>query len=102
MTSGRSVAISSALVGQGSEATAKVGQFVTVARRSAHHGANRRILIDELSDIATFHGRDVVERDSAKDSPWSEGLVRLAFRLRWGTEPEGWYVDLPSAVLIPA
>jgi hypothetical protein len=27
---------------------------------------------------------------------WSEGLVRLV--VRWGTEPEGWYVDCPYAV----
>jgi hypothetical protein len=30
------------------------------------------------------------------DLIWSEGLVRLP--MRWGTEPEGWYVDHPYAV----
>jgi hypothetical protein len=26
--------------------------------------------------------------------------VSFASHLRWGTEPEGWYVDLPYAVFI--
>ena len=30
---------------------------------------------------------------------WSEGLVRFS-RLKWGTEPEGWCVDLPYAVFL--
>jgi hypothetical protein len=26
--------------------------------------------------------------------------VSFALHLRWGTEPEGWYVDLPYAVFL--
>jgi hypothetical protein len=48
-------------------------------------------------------GRDVVATNEnigqAKNIFWTEGLVRLCAS-RWGTEPEGWYVDLSYAVSI--
>jgi hypothetical protein len=48
-------------------------------------------------------GRDVVATNEnigqAKNISWTEGLVHLCAS-RWGTEPEGWYVDLPYAVFL--
>jgi hypothetical protein len=34
-----------------------------------------------------------IERDSARVDPCPK--VSFASLVRWGTEPEGWYVDLP-------
>jgi len=47
------------------------------------------------ADKGVRRGRDIVERDSARVNPCPK--VCFASLLRWGTEPEGWYVDLPYA-----
>jgi hypothetical protein len=41
----------------------------------------------------------LAERASARFI-WSQGLAHL--EMRWGTEPEGWYVDHPYAIFMPA
>src|SRR5215469_14220714 len=92
VTSGRSVAISSAAVGHWS---ARAGSDAPTAQTIAQQASNRSDS-RELSRIPAFAGRGIGRNEHRPDLVWSEGLVRLA--VRWGTEPEGWYVDRPYAV----
>jgi hypothetical protein len=95
--SGRSVVITCAFVGQGSAALALVGRAKPVARTSTHDGAKRQTLVSEYFDISAFHGRDLFQ--TRLGSRLNLGpKVSFASLLRWGTEPEGWYVDLPYAI----
>src|SRR5215469_7679851 len=86
VTSGRSVTIASATVGH---SPALAERLAPGAKRNAQH-SSAGIENPDLFRIPAFPGRALAERDSAR-SIWSEGLVRLT--VRWGTEPEGWYVD---------
>jgi hypothetical protein len=51
---------------------------------------------DGFDTPGTFMAEISIERDSARVDPCPK--VSLASLMRWGTEPEGWYVEHPDAV----
>jgi hypothetical protein len=51
---------------------------------------------DGFDTPGTFMAEISIERDSARVDPCPK--VSFASLMRWGTEPEGWYVEHPDAV----
>src|SRR6516164_6863736 len=82
VTSGRSVAISSAEVGQ-SSACAVHAPASAIMSGAARISSLRR----ERFFIPGLFWPGISETSLDQVYSWSEGLVRLA--MRWGTEPEG-------------
>jgi hypothetical protein len=92
------VEISVALVGHPSSANTTDAPVITAIANRTTVIAKRRVVISERCDMPASYWPGVDERSSARIF-----LVRRSRspRLpRWGTEPEGWYVDLPDAVFM--
>jgi hypothetical protein len=98
VTSGRSVEISSALVGQPSAAKATDAPADGAVTNRTKKIAERKIVASGVCDIPGLFlaGRRMNEPRPGPPGP----KVSFASLLRWGTEPEGWYVDLPYAVFL--
>jgi hypothetical protein len=96
VTSGRSVEISSALVGQPSAAKATDAPADGAVTNRTKKIAERKIVASGAGFVTFLAGRRMNEPRPGPPGP----KVSFASLLRWGTEPEGWYVDLPYAVFL--
>jgi len=67
----------------------------TADRSNIQHRVKRTRLFDLFCIPAFFRPGNFAERASAR---FLSGPKVSFASLRWGTEPEGWYVDLPYAV----
>ena len=80
VTSGRSVTISSALVGQQSPAVLD-GRVRSAPREARTKAPNFELLRAIVSTFPAFNGRDVDGTRLGQGLSWSEGLVRLAIEV---------------------
>jgi hypothetical protein len=92
------VEISEVLLGQPSAAKAIDAPATKTAKRKTPEIAERWIVAGSLSDIPglLLAGSRMNEPRPGLPGP----KVSFASQLRWGTEPEGWYVDLPYVVFL--
>src|SRR5579862_960322 len=98
VTSGRSVEISELLFGQTSAAKVIDAAVVIADIKRTTAIARGQIIANRVGDIPSLLlAGGAEERASARIFPGPK--VSFA-SWRWGTEPEGWYVDLPDADFI--
>jgi hypothetical protein len=85
-------------VGQPSAAKALEAPTINTAANRMPEIAERQLLASAACDIPglLLAGNRMNEPRPALPGP----KVSFASILRWGTEPEGWYVDLPYALFL--